>query len=684
MEEEPLVKALKLGTTFYRVENYRKALELFRKCLRLTRSYPEQELIRLRTRLGLPKYIHPISDKIYHPQYSQLLDNIATCYEKLSEFSSALEYTKRLIKVEPFNSKAYVRLQRILQRKGKLDEAHNVCKRGIKTCKKFQEKYGIVIPHKPLEVLQRCEKSLREKIEPLEPISKRHIIEPDVSVPVTKRPKPQRIFLDFISGLPPELLPLIIGGFTSRELIEVALVCKRWWNCVFAQPRLFQRILINNGTYRKLNKFCEFAKRIQKDHHGSLDLFKFSSRIPADELKCMEAFWTKLQGYECRKLLLSVPRCTADQLAQFTSRNVKLCQSLQELSLVISLNSSKADLDADMLAHCEHLKRLEIFVSSCTSPNRIPQLSRSPSFIETKLIPTWASNLVSLSICCDGTHVDRFPFLTMISYFPSNKLKKLCITGATFCQLPNQFDWLANFRHLKEIWFEDNKGASLAMFLQLLRDYPLSDKLEKLTFREHSTSSNIHLEPTSESYFYTYNLQNLKLLDIMGSSISGRGLQRLVSYLQPLNFRKINIGYCSQVRLERYQNENDPSYLPANDFFIRFPYLQELIIPQFGALDDSKMKLLVEQSANWNQLKKIDLSLNPSITGVSIYELLKALLDSRAYPLEHLIIDGCSSISHVTVNMIKTKGLARQVDCVYERDTWRRFGVNSLKYHANK
>ncbi|GAV51178.1 hypothetical protein ZYGR_0AD03610 [Zygosaccharomyces rouxii] len=683
MEEEPLGKALKLGATFYRNENYRRALELFRRCLQLAKSYPEQELIKLRTRLGLPKYNCPRSDKIYHPHYVQLLDNVAACYEKLAEFGMASEYTKRLIKVEPFNAKAYVRLQRLLQRRGKLDEAYGICKRGISNCKKFQEKYGIVIPSKPFEVLQRCEKSLQERIGPSEPVNKRHIIEPDIPVVEAKKQKPERIVLDFISGLPPELLPLILGGLTSKELIEVALVCKCWWNCVFAQPRLFQRVVINNGTYRQLNKFCEFAKRI-RDRHGSLDLFKYSSRTPSDEAKSMEIFWTKLQGYKCRRLLLSVPRCTTEQLAQCMSRNTQLCQSLQELSMVVSLSSSKPDFDADMLNHCEHLKRLEIVVSSCTSPNRIPELSRSSSFIETKLIPTWATNLVSLSICCDGARVDRFPFLTMISYFPANKLERLCITGVTFNQLPNQFDWLANFRYLKEIWFEDNKGASLAVFLQLLRDYPLGDRLEKLTFREYSTLSNIHLEPTSESYFYTYNLQNVKSLDLMGSSISGKGLQRLVSYLQPLNFRRLNIGYCPHIRLERYQHENDPSYLSATNFFMKFPYLQELIIPQFGALDDGKMKLLFEQTANWYHLRKIDLSLNLSITGVSVYELLKALLDTRGYPLEHLIIDGCSSISHVTVNMIRAKGLASQVDCIYERDTWRRFGVNSLKYHANK
>lgn len=683
MDEEPLVKALKLGATFYRNENYGRALELFRRCLQLANSFPEQELVKLRARLGLPKYSSPKSDKIHHPNYVQLLDNTAACYEKLAEFGKALEYTKRLIKVEPFNAKAYVRLQRLLQRKGKVEEAYNYCRCGISTCKKFQEKYGIVIPVKPLEVLERCENSLKGKLEPSEPMNKRHIIEPDASNAEPKRQKSEKITLDFISGLPPELLPLVIGGFSSKQLIEVALVCKNWWNCVFAQPRLFQRIVLNNCTYRQLNKFCEFAKRI-RNRHGSFELMKYSFRTSAEEAKCIETLWTKLNGYECRKLLLSVPRCTTDQLSQHMSRNVQMCQSLQELSLIISLNLSKPDSDIEMLSHCENLKRLEIVVSSCSSSGRIPELSRSSSFIETKLLPTWAANLVSLSICCDSARIDRFPFFTMISYFPANRLEKLCITGATFSQLQNQFDWLANFHHLKEIWFEDNKGASLAVFLQSLRDYPLSNRLEKLTFREISSSTSFHLEPTSESYFYPYNLQSLKSLDLMGSSISGRGLHRLVTYLQPSKFRRLNIGDCPYIRLERYQNESDPSYLSANDFFLKFPYLQELMIPQFGALDDGKMKLLVEQTANWYHLQRVDLSLNPSITGVSVYELLKTILESRGHPLEHLIIDGCSSVSHVTVNMIKAQGLAKQVDCVYERDTWKRFGINSLKYHAKR
>lgn len=691
MEQTALDKALKLGGTYYRSENYGRALELFRRCLLLAKSYPEQELVRLRNQMGLPKHNSPRSDTVYHPKYTLLLESVAACYEKSLEYSKALEYTQKLIKIEPFNVKAYMRLQRLLQRQGKLEAAFSACKRGISTAKKFEQSYGVPVSRRHVELLKRSKICIGEKLTLKNPSEQRrvlqpenkHGIEPDGPQSPKKRQRAILGAFDFISRLPPELLPMILHGFSSKELLEVMLVCKRWYHYIYRQPQLFQMFVLSNRTYRQISKFCDFARKV-RSRHGSIDLIKYSARLVVDEMRSLEALFTNLQGYRCRRFVLSVPHCTTIHLSQYMSQNVELCQSLQELSLVISLRADKPYNELRMLSHCENLKRFEIVVNSSmvSMAGGSPGIAQNLPLDEATSLTMWSANLESLSICCDNARVDQFPFYALISHFPSNKLQKLCIAGATFTQLTNQFDWLVNFRHLKEIWLENNKGATLQALLHLLKDCPLTDMLKKFTFREYSTSSRFDLESPAENYFYYHNFQNLHSLDLMGSSISGLGLLRLVSYTQPSKIRVLNIGDCPYIRLDKYQHVNDTSSLPSSAFFTRFPELQELIMPQFGILDDNSMKLLIAEAPNWHYLQKLDLSLNPTITGVSIYELLRALWRARGFPLELLTIDGCPSVSHITVNMIRAQGLAKQVNCAYERDTWHRVGVNSLKYRV--
>ena len=58
----------------------------------------------------------------------------------------------------------------------------------------------------------------------------------------------------------------------------------------------------------------------------------------------------------------------------------------------------------------------------------------------------------------------------------------------------------------------------------------------------------------------------------------------------------------------------------------------------------------------------------------------KELALIRAKPLQNLVIDGCTSVSHITVNSLRASNLVAKVDCVYEREVWNRFGINSYKY----
>lgn len=712
MDDTIVDKALELGTKYFRNENYNKAKELFRKAVDLARSYDEQNLVTLRERCGLSKYSFGSTvngnTKVYHPKYVRLLDNLAATYEKLGELSKALNYAEKMARIEPFNLKCYIRLGKVLQKQGNDREAYAAYKMGLKKSKEAYDQYSMEVPQKFIDTIQNQKNIVKERLtrkdsnktassgnDASDSTRKRQYINPIEEhnrlskrkkglnkIPLAEISAPR---LNLICGLPTELIPLIFNEFSSKELMIVTLVCKSWQTRILAQPQLFQKFILNSCTLRQVLKFCDFICSLypssdDKSLRHSLEVVKYSSRTSAEEAKSVETLLSRLQNIHCEKLMLSIPSCTTAHLASFMASNVELCRSLKELSVIISLRADKP-YEIDMLSRCENLKRLEVLIESSVVPIK-KRISRTSSFIEPKLIPTWAEKLESFSLNCDQNKVKSFPFITLVSHFPANHLSRLCITGVTFSSDTNQFDWLSNFKFLKEIWFENNKSAKLAALMHLLRDYPLSNLLEKLTFREDRITSKFDMEETSENYFYYHNLQNLRVLDVMGSSISGLGLARILSYLRQNKIKKLNMGDCPYIKLQQFPCLNDTSVISPNDLLVAIPNLEELLVPQFGFLGDDTMKLFTEQVRYLENIKRVDLSLNPSITGVSIYELLKALKERRTVPLEHINLDGCPSVSHITVNMLKAQGLVKHVDCVYERVVWQRFGINSLKYQS--
>lgn len=700
MEETVIDKALGLGTTYFRNESYEKARDLFRRALELARSYDKNELIELRERQGLARYTIPepsMHTKVYHPMYVRLLDNLSATYEKLNDLRRALKCAQAMVDADPYNLKCYIRLGKILQKQLRDKEAYKAYVQGLRKVREAHEKFSWQVSRRLIDIAQQQKNNVKARLNAAKsdekPLSaeKRHVIDPveerrrlvkrskmgtpEASEDV-KRP-PDTLFM-----LPPELFPVIFDGFTAKELFKVSLVCKSWRQNLLLFPQLFQRFLLNSCSYQQLITCCNFILRLQTGsiHKRSLETFKFSPKYPKEELKAVEAIFSKLSSFRLQKLILTVPNCTTSHLAKLMSSNAEICRDLRDLSLILSFRAGKP-YEIEMLSQCKNLRRLEVLVNSSVVPTDTG-LQRTSSFIEPRMLPTWAENLDSFSLTCDQTRVQNFPFLTLMTHFPANKLSRLSISGVTFSSVTNQFDWLANFDHLRELWFENNKGASLMAFMRMMRDYPLSRTLEKLTFREDSITVRTDLEETSDSFFYRDNLENIREIDLMGSSMSGLGITRLLSYLQPNNIKSFNLGDCPFIKLQRAQSSTDACVLSPYHFLVSVPRLESLLLPQLGALNDDTMKLFTEEVGNMENLKRLDLSLNPSITGVSLYELLTGLKEVRSAPLDYLNIDGCPSVSHITVKLLQNQLLAQRVDCAFDREAWRRFGVNSMKYKS--
>lgn len=702
MDESIIDKALDLGVTYFRNENYVKARDLFRKALELAMSYGDEELTQLRAKHGLRKYTIPEPDKdsrIHHPKYVRLLDNMSATYEKLGDLKKALSYAKKMVEVDPYNLKCYIRLGKILQKQVRDKQAYETYKLGLRRTKEAHESYSWEVSQKLIEIAKQqkiaIKRRLGDSIKENSPAvtESKHLIDPieerNRLIKKARRQSPglphnnQEQRKDFVLDLPPELLILVLCDFTAKELFRITLACKSWRKRLLSFPQLFQRFILNSCTHRQLVKFCDFIERLSPmltPRYHSLELLRFSPKFARDELKSVEIIFSRMRKIEVQKLILSVPNCSTSHLAKIMASNVQLCKALTSLSMILAFRADKP-YEVEMLSQCENLRRLEVLVNSSVVPVN-QGFVRTSSFIEPKMLPTWAGNLETFSLTCDQNKVKGFPFMTLVLHFPVNHLSKLFISGVTFALETPQFDWLANFRFLKELWFENNRFAEFSAFIRLLRDYPLSDRLEKLTFREDSIGTRVDLEEISEGFFYKHNFQSLREIDLMGSSISGLGLTRMVSYLEPNKLRKFNFGDCPHVKFQRVQVPNESMSLSPYDFLRSLPHLESLFMPQCAALTDDTMSLMTESVDYLNDLKSLDVSLNSSLTGASLYEFLKALRDVRSAPLEYLNIDGCASISHITVNMLRSQSLVKKLDCVYEREMWRRFGINSFKYQS--
>lgn len=734
---DPIESAIALGTTFFKNEQYQKAKDLFIKTLWLIKTYSKEDIIQIRTRHGLVNYNIP-NVPIVHPQLIKILDNVAACYEKLGELEKALKISNKMIKKEPFNLICYIRRGKILQKMSKDKDAYQNYQKGLNECKKVSKEYNINISKRLLNIVKYQMGLVKQRIQStytlnqdnertssqrsfIDPIKEHHSLlkqqqqqkqedderEDQLSLSRkrirhfistdSRNTKYRSKTIDFIGTLPLELLPYIFNRLTVKDLIHLYQVSRCYKQIVMTNySNWFQDFILNSVTNKLFIQFHNFIQKLYSRsifrQNGTpwIRSLRLSSRLASDEPKLLQKLFAALQNYRCNELILSVPNCATSHIVKYIVPNDTFCQNTMRLSLTTSLRSDKP-YEIRLLNHFNNLTNLELIFDSAVVPiNHSSQNNNNNDENNNleSLNNNWSPNLQSYKLICDSKKIKTFPTRDLFTSINNSKyelMTKLCITGVTLCSNTEDFKWLRKFPSLNELWLENNHNGKLSNLLNLFKTEHIfkNGSLEVLVFRENQIFPKIDMEaiPIQSRYHYKHNLSNLKKLDVMGTSISGTGLHRLVASLSPEKLISLNIGDCPYIHMQQYQNDYNPNVFSPFDFFPEFDSLEELRLPQLGSLNDQSLHMLALQVMDLQKLKVLDLSLNMSITGVSVYEFVSKLYETKnKKPLERLIIDGCSSISHITVNSIKTLGYVKQIDCVYEREIWRQFGVNSFKY----
>lgn len=311
------------------------------------------------------------------------------------------------------------------------------------------------------------------------------------------------------------------------------------------------------------------------------------------------------------------------------------------------------------------------------------------------------NELEKMTLICDKKKIKNFPLSHALLKDEFPRLQKLIITGVTF-PINNQgmvgFEWLSSFSNLRELWLEDNDNCELGKFLRALKDSHVWKNMQKLTFRENKLYSVTDLDESlpiandSEvqgRLYYRENLENLETLDLMGTSISGSALTRLCErgYLNGEHLKVLNIGNCPNIQFSNHYVNGARMVLDVNLVLKKLCKLEEINLSHASSLNDNTMKSFITNVPFLENLLKFDISHNFEITGISIYEFLKKFQmdhedDTGGQPLAYLNIDGCSQVSHITVNMLRAQNLVKRVDCVYEREVWK--NLESIHMHIHE
>lgn len=715
-------RAIELGTKYFKAQDYKNAKDVFIKTIRLINAYDDKTILEIRRSLDYTSHaVTCVNDSpqkiVIHPRYTKLLDNLAATWEKLNEKEKALKVTEKMIEKDSYNLKGYIRRGNILQMLGRDKDAFKNYKIALSRAKYGHQSLNIKYPQKFIDFIQGKKVALKaqllkEQKLKAERTPKRVVIDPIQeqrelkkarhSASVTEQSEVSTGF-DFLGNVPCELIPTILSGFSSAELLSIMRVSRTWYKRIMSFTVLFHIFNLRRVSYKGLLQFCRFLNKItpitrvitpeqgnENSYYSNtsfIDSIALSSKIPSEEKKLIKTFFMNLQRYTTKKLTISAPNATAYDLARYIIPEGNFCKNTEDVSLVTSLRADKPG-EIDFLSHFNNLRTVELmfngslvpFTSSVDSMNGLMHDISS-------LGSEWKSGIQSLKVICDQERVRGFPLGSIFvscntSFWP--KLRKLCISGVVFTDNNADFGWLALFPKLEELWLENNKNARFANFMNVLKEKHVFQGLKSLTFREDINNSRCDIEGTDRANMYRLNLKTIKVLDLMNTCISGIGLYRLSNFIEEGSLEKLNIGFCSYIRFTQRSNENDLTSISTDmRFFERMKNLQELDLQQMGSMMDNNLSALGEQMWYIDRLRKLDISFNQSITGASVYDLVVTIIkNSNNRPLSNLVLDGCISVSHITANMMSSKRLVTNMECAFEKEKWIRFGINSYKYRT--
>lgn len=681
--DDLLTRTYELGLKWMKCEDYKRALELFAKAIKVCRTYSIETLESLRETAGLTKRCAHDQTKAYHPLYAKLLDSRISCLIKIGNIDKALKEAQYFCKIEPMNTRALLRLAKTYELKNNYDKARIIYKRAKVVVAELKAKGARVVPSHENIIEERLTDLANEEAtvsskEIILPTTKR-VKRPENSISTERADieikKSKKPIGDPIVSLPVELLANVMSYLSTKEILACTRVCRAWYQKISCTPSIIDEIPLNKTNHSKIRYFLEFVDNKQCINRR-IKTVNLSILQTSEEEKCVRLFFSDCKAF-IQKMVIKLANYDLLDLFKLIAQHRNISANICELSVfgtyIPHLYQHK---DMQLLAKCRSLKKLEIILwnNQNQTHNIISSFTPNGSSFE-HITALDSIKLIFKDTVWNGEQ--PFGFLFFFNSTSFVNIKKIVLTNGNFTSL-NSVLWLQNFPQLTNLWLERNRSFSLSSFLAALMEAKIFHKLRHLTIRECLSDSNRNLVPDipgdEQMKNILANLENLQTFDIMNCSIGRTLLYNIVSGLPEI--RRLNIGNVFEIPDNRYpRNETDTDIFL---FLKNLSHLNELQLPHMTLHHDRIFRRIALVLPEIKTLEKLDLSFNPSMQGFQLYEIIREFSERTA--LDTLTVDGCPLISPATITDIRNKGWVRNIECNFSKSQWERFGCNSFWY----
>lgn len=740
--EEVLQDKIELAALHFKSKNYTKSLSLYNEIEATLSSHSDGDLVKIRKHYHLsPK---PLIGLLVHPKLPGVLDSRAATYEKLGQFDQALKDAEKILRMDPANCKGYLRTGKLLLKQEKVVDAYKCYQRGIYFIEKAIEKHKLDVSDKLLTQLKnqymRVNRHLKSELRPQSLKTSNSATSPErvtsrsstpakevakassftanslqrrlddmlplkrskstISVQVSKR---LRVGKDIIYRLPREVVEWIFSLLPTRALLRCHLVCQHWYQTLTSMPRLYQNIftLKHRITAPEYFQGLRLLKKVLKFLYAkSLNLVKL---------------WSTFNGTHFGRILENIITDKTLRLKRLDLTNQDLCYEF----LLQKLDKCKWNYDA--LATVEHVRlgfnssisNIQIFfklfprlltfeiviIGQVLRGNHkflLPLDSTKAEMFVAEASQIESHNTLESFVFVNHTGLTREnqkvrPSERTYSVTPKfldikfSHLKKLTVVNFDFKNFEVQFGKaLALNVHLKELYLENNEELSLKQFLTVIRLYEPAFKIERLTVREKPRNHSYNMvELDVEGLSCLYNLHHL---DVYGSSLTNKGLLKLLSVANySSNLKSLNVGNSNFIYFKKDKFVTGHEVLNFDQLFELAPGLRSLHLNELD-LDNLSLKFLHQDLVKVTgyaecPLKKLDLSFCYQIDGIGLMNLVNASFSQQSgvssLQFDELILDGLN-LKKETLALLNKLQLVRSVRNDANKTKWREYGSNSL------
>ncbi|SGZ57201.1 CIC11C00000003575 [Sungouiella intermedia] len=519
-----------------------------------------------------------------------------------------------------------------------------------------------------------------------------------------KKPKVQKFSpQDPFRVLPGDVIQHIFSLLPPNTLLRCHKVCRYWYQSLTSLPDLYKHIFtLKHGiTPSEYFQGLKLVKRVlQIRYSRSVHAIRLGSTTNLPNLnKILESIITdktlRLNRLEiinklvCFEYLLKVlDKC---------NWNYEALQTIEYLRL--GLNSSIPSYRV-FLKLFPQLRSLDIIIIDQkfreTNKFFLPlDLTNMNMFLKESEILESNDILESLSLVNhtaltkdfqsrgpgDRTYYTKPRFLAI----KMTNLRKLTAVNFDFSNLEIDLGRFLSFNlQLKDLYLENNTNLSLKDFLTVLRLYEPEFHLDRLTMREKQPQPSYGMAEMDVEGIRC--LHSLKHLDIYGSSLSCRGLLKMLSIANhQFQLQSLNIGNSCYIYLKRDSFVRGREVLNFGQVFELVPGLQNLYLNELD-LDNVSMKFLHNDLVKVTgyaecPLKVLDLSFCHQIDGIGLMNLVNASYsqpsEESTLQFDELILDGLS-INKLTLALLSKRELVTKVTCDPLKPKWRQYGINSF------